>query len=202
MNPRSAVFVGLLLQTVLITGCASTGAKTGYLQNYDDLKRGSYLQGFYLSPKASSLNISTIKVADIDTSKTPGAVTYTPSQAVTDLKDAIQNAALNNGEPGKYVFDASAQADALLELAITEINPGSRAGRFWGGEFGAGHAYIQVEGKLKSIATGEELASFSEKRRSSGMAGAADTFGDMGPQLLKQMLNTIAGDMVRELKRI
>ncbi len=202
MNLRSAVYAGLLLSLIVISGCATTGAKTGYLQNYDELKRGSFLHGFHLNPKASSLPISTIRVGEIDTSKTPGAVTYTPAQASTDLKGALQTAVQRYGQIDRYKFDPSAQADATLELAITEINPGSRAGRFFAAEFGAGHAYVQVEGKLMNTSTSEELASFSEKRRSSGLAGTLDTFEDAGPTLMKQMLSGIAADIVQELKSV
>lgn len=198
------IFLSLIIlcQGFVMVGCASTGAKTGYLQNYGDLKRGTFLEGFYVSPEAASANTALIQVGEIDTSKTPGTATYSPSQAANDLRGALKTAVQRHDQMSRYRFDGGGQANAQLDIAITEINPGSRAGRFFAAELGAGHAYVQVEGKLSSVPAGIVLATFSEKRRSSGLAGTLDMLQDAGPILMKQMLDGIAADIIQEIKKI
>ena len=63
---------------------------------------------------------------------------------------------------------------ARLELAITEMTPGSSSVRLWAGEFGAGHAFVQVEGQVLYVESGTELATFCDRRRASGAAGLKD----------------------------
>jgi len=60
----------------------------------------------------------------------------------------------------------------VLEGRFTEIDPGSRAKRYWGG-FGAGKSGVGVEGTLKD-ATGRILATFSHRRHSGIGIGGGD----------------------------
>ena len=69
-----------------------------------------------------------------------------------------------------------------FDLAITHMDPGSSAERLWAGEFDAGHAQLQVEGKVVDIESGEIVAAFAERRRYSGALGAEDLGGDAGPR--------------------
>ena len=86
-----------------------------------------------------------------------------------------------------------------IDLAITYMDPGSAAKRIWAGELGAGHAQVQVEGKVFDIESGQIVATFAERKRSSGAIGLKDIGGDAGPSLIKQMLNLISEDVNDEL---
>ena len=92
------------------------------------------------------------------------------------------------------------KAQAKLEIAITEMTPGSAAGRMFAGELGLGHAWVQVEGRVVDIDLNEEVVAFSDRRRHSGAIGFRDIGGDAGPSLVREMLETIAAELVQELR--
>jgi len=68
------------------------------------------------------------------------------------------------------------------------------------GELGAGHAQVQVEGKITNMSNGDLLATFAERRRSSGAVGFKDLGGDAGPALIKHMIGEISSDINDELR--
>jgi len=86
-----------------------------------------------------------------------------------------------------------------LQLAITQMDPGSAVGRMIVGELGAGHAKIQVEGRLENNA-GDIIMAFSDLRSNSGAIGLKDLGGDAGPQLVKDSLGELAEAIMAELK--
>jgi hypothetical protein len=96
------------------------------------------------------------------------------------------------------VASTADSATSKLSLAITQLNPGNQAARIIAAELGAGHAFVQVEGKLLTI-SGAEAAAFVDRRRSSGLIGIKDTFGDAAPNLIKKMIENISADAVAEL---
>jgi Domain of unknown function (DUF4410) len=102
-------------------------------------------------------------------------------------------------EPGFAPPGARAGAAANLELAITEMTPGSAAARMWAGEFGAGHAFVQVDGKLSDADDGTLLCEFSQRTRASGAVGFRDLGGDSGPAMVRQMMGMIARAARNEL---
>jgi hypothetical protein len=93
----------------------------------------------------------------------------------------------------------ASESTAKLTLAVTYLTPGSATKRTWAAEFGAGHAIVQVEGKLIDSKTGNELAEFAERRRDSGTIGFEDIGGDAGPTLVRRLLHNVGEDFVKEL---
>lgn len=89
--------------------------------------------------------------------------------------------------------------DALVELAITEMSPGSRMGRIMAGELGSGHAWVQVEGRVTDAESKRLLMAFRDRRRSSGAMGARDLGGDTGPQLMRELIGAIGADIRAEI---
>jgi len=59
---------------------------------------------------------------------------------------------------------------------------------------------VQVEGRVVGDSPDQPLAEFADRRRSSGAIGLRDTFGDSGPQLVREMLQDIAKDLKLELR--
>jgi hypothetical protein len=84
-------------------------------------------------------------------------------------------------------------------MAITYLTPGNATARILAAELGAGHAFVQVEGKLTDAKTGEEIARFADRRRDSGSIGFEDVGGDAGPRLVERLLKGISADVVKEL---
>jgi hypothetical protein len=80
------------------------------------------------------------------------------------------------------------------------MDPGSRAKRLWAGEFGAGHAQLQIEGKVVDTENGEVIAAFAERRRSSGALGAKDLAGDAGPHIIEHLVSLVSADVNSELR--
>lgn len=95
---------------------------------------------------------------------------------------------------------ADAGREARLDVAITELDPGSTMARFWAGEFGAGHAWVQVEARLTDAASGALIGALVERGRASGVATFRNSRGrDSVPGLVRDLLERIAGDIRREL---
>ena len=85
------------------------------------------------------------------------------------------------------------------ELEIIQLEPGSRALRWWFGEMGAGHSIVQVEGRFVDVQTGEELFTFVESRRG---AAVFDVTGGDPRELIQQDLREIAKGIVEEFQSL
>ena len=70
----------------------------------------------------------------------------------------------------------------------------------WAAEFGAGHAYVQVEGKLTNPADGTLLCEMVQRTRASGALGYRDLAADSGPAMVQQMLGMVARALRKELR--
>jgi len=86
--------------------------------------------------------------------------------------------------------DASAAGTLLLRGKVLEMDPGSRAARYWGG-FGAGSARTKISGEVVDAASGKVLLRFTQERRSGVGVG-----GGGYPQLMNRNLRKIGEDVV------
>ena len=92
------------------------------------------------------------------------------------------------GNPGK------GGAGALIVRArLTQLNPGSRAARYWGG-FGAGAAEATISGEVIDGRTGKPLLRFVQKRRSGLGGGGGDYL-----ELMNRCLGEIGQDVASAL---
>ena len=57
---------------------------------------------------------------------------------------------------------------------------------------GSPHAKVQIEGKIVDIKRGELVATFAERRRSSGAIGMDDLAGDSETGLIELMIKSIS----------
>jgi hypothetical protein len=179
----------------LLAGCAATVKPSGYLTNYQQLRPGEKLELFWSDPDAiaraqpSGIVLGAVDVraaAPTDAAREQARQWLTtallgPTTSATD-RDVCGNGA----------------RPARLDVAITEIDPGSGFARVMAGELGAGHAFVQVEGKVTDDA-GTLLASFADRQRDSGATGFRDTFGDAGPTLVQERLTAIGAAAREEL---
>jgi hypothetical protein len=165
------------------------------------LQSGSHLEKYW-SDRATieSKDYATIGMAGIDVTRISDKSGVTAEQCEAWLKAAL---VANWGKlrSGTTFATEAGQMEAELRIAITEMTPGSAGGRIFAGEFGMGHAIVQVEGRMVDLTSGKDFVAFADRRRSSGAIGFEDVGGDAGPRLVRRMLEQIAADLVRELQR-
>jgi hypothetical protein len=142
-------------------------------------------------------------VGDFDTADTPlperDDNTFEPVQKVlADVASPLVEA-LRNNLPDTGVEaaggGATKQAGALLLRGkVLEMDPGSRAARYWGG-FGAGAARTKLQGEVVDAASGKVLLRFTQERRSGvGVGGGGYV------SLLQRNLRTIGRDLAAGLQ--
>lgn len=178
--------------SLLLAGCSSTPTTSGYLSDYSQLKPGKYLEEFWadtgLIDKSEAPNIHLGEIS------TPG-ISDKNNVTVTECISWLRNSLLG----WKAVSNSPSDAKYRLDVAITYMDPGSASERVLAGEFGAGHAKVQVEGKVVETKSGQVVATFAERRRSSGAIGLDDVGGDSGPHLVESMIESISKDVNSEL---
>ncbi len=144
-----------------------------------------------------SADFKRVVVSGFDTSKTPlpdaddnshepakEVLANAVSSYVEGLrKDGSMTVATGEGEAG----------DLVISGAVEEMDPGSRAARYWGG-FGAGAARTKLWIEVKDGGSGKTLFTMRQERRSGvGMAG-----GDY-VKLMNRNLRAIGKDTVMVL---
>lgn len=182
----------LFFSFLTISAWAASPKPTGYLSDYDQLSHGQDLEAYWADGAAVE-PASEILLGQISTEHVKDKKHIT----VSDCKNWLKRDML------EHTLFASEAADAVyrLDLAITYMDPGSATKRIMAGELGAGHAQIQVEGKVIDIESGQTVASFAEKRSSSGAIGLEDLKGDSGPELIEHLIGLISDDVASELGR-
>jgi len=170
---------------------AASPKDSGYLSDYDRLVEGEYLEAYWIDmTRIEKSDAPSFLLAEISVSGIKDHKGVTVSDCVGWLRnDLMKNVVFSDSQAAKY----------RLDLAITHMDPGSRTKRLWAGEFGAGHAQLQIEGKVVDIESGEVIATFAERRRSSGALGAKDLAGDSGPHIIEHLVSLISADVNSEL---
>jgi hypothetical protein len=183
---------------VFVAAC-STPTGGAYLEDYDRMGKGKYLDQFWSDTarirqgKYTRVVLASIEPVGIEDQKG-----VTIDQAVEWLRESFSYARLDAdppilidlGEPGRV---------ARLELAVTRMDPGSATARILAGELGAGHADVQVEGRLKDAEDGALLATFAQRTRASGAIGFQDVGGDAGPEMVQEIMGMIGRAIEQEV---
>ena len=156
-----------LIGGFIMPGHAAAPTASGYLSDYDRLQEGEYLEAYWVDivqikkSAAPTMLLGEISVTGIKNHKG-----VTVADCVSWLKADLLAMTVFSG--------SQSEAKYRLDLAVTHMDPGSAVKRIWAGEFGAGHAQLQIEGKVVDIESGKVMAAFAERRRSSGAIGAKD----------------------------
>ncbi len=192
--------VFLLLAIIFLGGCSSNVVNTGYHSNYAGFKTGVYVEKCSVNGSLlNKNNYSAIHILSLSTAAISNQEGVSVDDCVQWLKTYIASAAATKGVPVSFGSDNTTQP-LVMEIAITEMTPGSAFGRMMAGEFGVGHAWVQVEGRITDEELDEIVFSFSDRRRSSDHIGLSDIGGNAGPGMVRKMLEEIANDMVNEIK--
>jgi hypothetical protein len=183
----------------MAVGCAATPERFQFVRQEARLTAGRNVDLIWTdSERIARKTYLPLALGPISTRYVQDQKGITAAEAESHFRDAILQKAKEANLP-LVVDGGEASAPARLELAITEMYPGGRVDRIMNGEFGAGHAWVQVEGRVVDAESGEELAAFADRRRSSAWIGLRDVFRNAGPVVVREMLEGIAGDIVSEL---
>jgi hypothetical protein len=90
---------------------------------------------------------------------------------LTGLRDGLKGSGLevvSAPVADAAALDPAALPTLIFRLRVVELNPGSKAARFWAG-FGSGHSDAELAGELVDAKTGAVLLRFQDGRGSSGM---------------------------------
>ena len=192
--------VGLMTCLVWVAaGCAATPEHYQLVREEQRLTPGQRVDLIWANAdRIARKKYLPLGLGEISTRHVSDQKGITAAEAESWLRDSIRRSAEKANL--RLVFGKQGgTAPARLDLAITEMYPGSRIGRIFAAEHGAGHAWVQVEGRVVDAQSGEDLATFVDRRRSSAWIGFRDVFKDASPDLIREMLEGIAGDVVSEL---
>jgi len=198
MRRSTIVIISISLIIFLLSACTSPLRQTGYLKNYKQLRPGKYLEQLWSDPERIAqgqyrkIVIGRIEARVVDTEKVTG------EEACNWLRFAVLG---NTTLPEALVLGTQTGKIAKLGLAITEMTPGSAFARIMAGELGAGHAWIQIEGRVTDDESGVLLVSFADRRRGSGAHGLRDLAGDSGPAMVREGIAAIGRAIRAELAR-
>ncbi len=226
-NIPTAKWVAASAALLLFVACAATtgAGRSGFLESYSVLEKGKYLEKFWSDDKAARsgrynrIYIEPVLVDEISRHRKVSpedckiwlesllkkhageqyiTAELTMSDEMNDTKDEPA-ASIGSGRKKYRPSGNETGAPARMELSITEMHTGSRAGRFFAGSMHAGQAKIRVEGRVVDSATGELIAAFSVKRKSYSAIGVGDIYKDIGPILIRELLAGIVNDLLREM---
>ncbi len=185
------VVVAFLLRGLAFSLHAASPKASGYLSDYDGLVEGEYLEAYWVDiGRIQRSGTPNILLGDISVSGIKDHNGVTVAECVGWLRNDLL---------AGTVISADRSARYRLDLAITHMNPGSPAKCLLAAEFGAGHAQLQIEGKVVDAENGDVVATFAERRRSSGALGAADLGGDSGPHIIEHLVALVSSDVTNEL---
>ena len=174
------------------TAWAASPKPSGYLSDYSRLSHGHALEAFWADTTAIT-PAAEIALGEITEPHLKDKKHVTVEECANWLRrDVLSHSLFSENAPDvKY----------RLDLAITHMDPGSATKRIMAGELGAGHAQVQVEGKVIDTESGNSVAEFAERRSSSGAIGLEDLKGDSGPELIEHLIKLIGEDVAAEMGR-
>jgi len=174
---KRSIAVLLLLAVVLPMHAAKKKAAPTEPGKYkewgEDIDQIEIVKGFKFA------DYSKIVVEPLDTASTPlpdkNDNTYGPVMAVLPVATDKLIEGLREHVKVSVVGGEGAKDDGTLILRgkVTQMDPGSRAARYWAG-FGAGAARTEIQCEIVDAASGEVLVRFKQERRSGfGMGGGS-----------------------------
>ncbi len=181
---------------VTAVACASPPLESSFASG-TGLTAGKHLDSVWFNREAiRSASFATVRLLSVRGAHVSDIRNVTVAQAEAWLREALAGA----GSDSVVVSTGGAGPAANLEVAITELDPGSTVARFWAGEVGAGHAWVQVEARLTDPATETLIGVLVQRSRASGVLTLRNSRdSDSGPGLVRDLLESIARAIKLEL---
>lgn len=193
-----------IVGSLLLCGCATTTTTavrpTQYpstVKDWNGIDNVEFLQEFRLN------NYAQLVVEPLDTSTTPlppqNENTYQPVVEMLKKTDAIITSQIER-EVGNELVVLNKQPEhpektLLVRGKVTEMNPGSRALRFWV-SFGAGSAWVQIQGEIVDAQSGNVLLRFTQRN-----VGAMGVVGESYETVFTRCVEGLGRDIGRLIKR-
>lgn len=160
----------LLLVCLVVLGCAGMPKKSGFLDSYVGMSPQYDLDMVRISTQANLTPYDTLLLKPIDTAYLgPSSVQGEDRERIIEkLEESFRK------EMSAYFRTVTMEENQVsdpaktvrLEVAVTELVPTDVVKNLvWG--FGVGNATAGFEGKFVDIATGRELAAFSDRKKGS-----------------------------------
>lgn len=180
MSLRNFFYLPLfIVPTLFSQGCSSAGVETpsGFLQDYSDLKPGSYFAQEYVKDESAFLGVKTVKVAPVDLSHLIDKTACDSNELENLAGEFRQDIEGQLAKAGFTVTSNPSGQTLILSLALTNIEPPDalvNAGLKAASLFTIvplpfdKDGVTAFEGKIIGGSTGKVLAEFAEKRTGSG----------------------------------
>ncbi|MFZ5802035.1 MAG: DUF4410 domain-containing protein [Candidatus Omnitrophota bacterium] len=168
-----------VLAALILVGCAHVHP-TGFLSDYTQLQKGQYLEKVFIAPGLKQDRM----MLEIKPPTAEGGVfndALPPKTAQVILEQSLRDKLA--GVPHVKVATPNDQPTHALLTAITKLDPGSRAERWFIGS-GAGKSVVQIEGKLVD-GNGNILLAFADRRAGAAMGDI--TGGDSRAMMLQDL---------------
>lgn len=186
---------------LLLSGCA-TVRESGCINSYSKLRPGRHLEKVYINTefKPRDYDAAVVSVSDFN-------IPINTEIEIPEMKKYLKEETLRqfrNAGVFKNVVDREGLSDTqskllICNIAITELNPGSRMGRWLAGEFGAGNSAVQLEGEFSDAGTKEIMFSFADRRKG---AASLDITGGEAKNLIMEDIRNIVDGIATTLKEI
>lgn len=194
-DSRLCVLIAALLMAS-VSGC-STPRTGGIVGDPEKLTKGTYIDRSRADLEAiEAAGLSALSLGEIDVSRVADQAGITRKAGAQALRAGIVG---SNPTADLLTLEGSSGV-GRVEVAIIEMSTGSAFARVMAGEFGAGHAWVQVDARVTDPKSGRVLVSLSDRRRDSGAIGLRDAFGSAGPALVREMLKACGVGIRRELE--
>lgn len=167
MKPGRLILAALLLCAIATTTFAKSPTGRGKYRDW-----GPSIDSVEIVSTFDASDYGAIVIGDFATGsvKLParGDNSY---EAVRDALQSVESHLVEGAkaESKKRVARGSAKGKALLVRGrVREMEPGSRAGRYWSGGLGGGAAAVEISGEIVDAGSGKVLVRFTQRRKSGG----------------------------------
>lgn len=177
-------------------GCVSTRySQCSILEHNQETKRGKYVDKVWID---NSL-LAGIKAGNLYLGKT-SVDSIRDEKGITRKKcqNLLSQYFLESNQNTDIVSNPSDSGEFMIDLIFTNMSPGDAGSRIWAGEFGLGHANVEIQAIVVNK-DGKRVIEISDSRNNSGAIGFRDTFGDSGPQLVEELIKEISDNILQEL---
>ncbi len=189
-------FVSALFFATILASC-SAPRSGGMIADVESMADGEHIDKAAIDRQlVQTIAPSLIELGEIDISGVVDQRNFSKQEGLGALKTGI----LGTFHSRPAILSLAGSGPLLrLDLSIVEMSTGDAALRVLASGFGAGHAFVQVDGLVVDPETNVVLAQLSDRRRASGWGGTRDLLGSSGAVMVGEMLEEIGRSLLQEL---